>query len=136
MRRLLAPVLSAVTILALGSSPAGAATAGDPVEVSPTYPTWGMSPDGANDWACRPTAERPTPVIIVHGTFGDQKSLLDELSRAMVDAGFCVYSLDYGNRGTGAIEESAARAQGVRRPRCSTRPAPRRSRWWVTRRAG
>ena len=108
MRRLLALALTVLTTLALGTSPALAAPGQDPIEVSPTYPTWGMSPDGANDWACRPTAERPTPVIIVHGTFGDQKSLLDELSRAMVDEGFCVYALDYGNRGTRAIEDSAA----------------------------
>jgi triacylglycerol esterase/lipase EstA (alpha/beta hydrolase family) len=46
-------------------------------------------------------------VVIVHGTFGDQKSLLDRLSLAMVDAGHCVYSFDYGNRATGPVEESA-----------------------------
>src|SRR6478736_10469959 len=67
----------------------------------------GSEPTGANDWDCTPTAEEPTPVIIVHGTFGDRKSLLDNLSAAMVDRGFCVYSLDYGNRGTGDIVASA-----------------------------
>ena len=46
-------------------------------------------------------------MVIVHGTFGDRKSLLDHLSVAMVEDGFCVYSLDYGNRGTGPIEDSA-----------------------------
>jgi triacylglycerol lipase len=67
----------------------------------------GSEPTGANDWDCAPTAERPTPVIIVHGTFGDRKSLLDDLSVAMVGEGYCVYSLDYGNRGTGDIAASA-----------------------------
>ena len=43
----------------------------------------------------------------MHGTFGDRKSLLDNLSAAMVDDGFCVYSLDYGNRATGDIATSA-----------------------------
>ena len=108
MRRLLSTVLAALTVLALGAFPATAAPEEDPIEVSPTYPTWGMSPDGANNWGCVPTTQRPTPVIIVHGTFGDQKSLLDKVSRAMVDEGFCVYALDYGNRGTRAIEGSAA----------------------------
>jgi triacylglycerol lipase len=108
MSRLVVLVLTVLTIFALGSSPTLAAAGDDPIEVSPTYPTWGMSPDGANDWDCAPTTERPTPVIIVHGTFGDQKSLLDKISRAMVDQGFCVYALDYGNRGTRAIEDSAA----------------------------
>jgi hypothetical protein len=43
----------------------------------------------------------------VHGTFGDRKSLLDNLSLALVQHGYCVYSLDYGNRGTGPIEDPA-----------------------------
>ncbi|GAA1788640.1 alpha/beta fold hydrolase [Nocardioides hankookensis] len=74
----------------------------------PTLPTSPFGePTGANDWDCAPTAQRPTPVIIVHGTFGDRKSLLDDLSAAMVDRGFCVFSLDYGNRGTGEISASA-----------------------------
>ena len=74
----------------------------------PTYPTSPFGdPTGANDWSCRPSAARPEPVIIVHGTFGDRKDLLDDLSAAMVADGFCVFSLDYGNRGTGPIEDSA-----------------------------
>jgi triacylglycerol esterase/lipase EstA (alpha/beta hydrolase family) len=47
-------------------------------------------------------------VILVHGTFGDRRSLLDPISVAMKRAGFCVYSLDYGNRATGDIRDSAA----------------------------
>jgi triacylglycerol esterase/lipase EstA (alpha/beta hydrolase family) len=72
------------------------------------YPTLDWPPAGANDWSCRPTADRPTPAVIVHGTFGDQKSLLDNLSLALKRDGYCVYALDYGNRATGPIEESAA----------------------------
>ena len=45
--------------------------------------------------------------MIVHGTFGDQKSGLDSLSAALERDGFCVYALDYGNRATGPIEDSA-----------------------------
>jgi hypothetical protein len=59
----------------------------------PTLPTSPFGePTGANDWDCTPTAQRPTPVIIVHGTGGDRKSLLDDLSAAMVGAGYCVFS--------------------------------------------
>src|SRR6478735_10252235 len=100
MRRALGVlVVSLLAIVGL-STPAGA----DPLPL-PTSPFG--EPTGANDWSCRPSAERPTPVVIVHGTFGDRKSLLDNLSAAMVDRGFCVYSLDYGNRGTGPIADSA-----------------------------
>lgn len=71
------------------------------------YPALGLSPVGANDWECAPTARRPYPAVIVHGTFGDQRSLLDRLSFALKRAGFCVFAVDYGNRATGPIEESA-----------------------------
>jgi triacylglycerol esterase/lipase EstA (alpha/beta hydrolase family) len=101
MRLLLgALVLSLLAALGL-SAPAGA----DPLPPYPTNPFG--EPTGANDWSCRPTAERPEPVILVHGTFGDRKSLLDDLSAAMVAEGFCVFSFDYGNRGTGDIPASA-----------------------------
>jgi triacylglycerol esterase/lipase EstA (alpha/beta hydrolase family) len=99
VRRLLTAFVSAAVLSVLAVAPAPAA--------SPTWPTLGQPPLGANDWSCRPTADRPTPVIIVHGTFGDQKSLLDRLSFAMVSAGYCVYSFDYGNRATAPIEQSA-----------------------------
>ena len=63
---------------------------------------------GVNDWSCRPTAVRPEPVILVHGTIGDRRHLLERLSRMMLREGFCVFSLDYGNRGLEGIARSAA----------------------------
>lgn len=89
----------ATTLLVLPTVPAAAA--------GPTYPTLGWPPAGANDWHCRPTPRRPLPAVIVHGTFGDQKSLLDNLSLALKRDGYCVFALDYGNRATGPIVDSA-----------------------------
>jgi len=100
MRRALG-ALSVLLIAVLGLA-APAAAGGVPLPTNPFG-----EPTGANDWSCRPSAERPEPVVIVHGTFGDRKSLLDDLSSAMVDDGFCVFSLDYGNRATGDIAASA-----------------------------
>lgn len=94
-----AAVLAATCVVAV-TSPARAD--GIPLPPSPFG-----DPSGANDWTCQPTKRRPEPVIIVHGTFGDRKSLLDNLSHAMVAKGFCVYSFDYGNRATGRIQYSA-----------------------------
>jgi len=96
---LLAAVTAALSLFATAPADADA--------TAPTYPTWGVPPAGANDWTCKPTAARPHPAVIVHGTFGDQKSLLDRLSLTLKSDGYCVYSLDYGNRGTGPIEDSA-----------------------------
>ena len=62
---------------------------------------------GVNVWDCRPTAARPTPVVIVHGTIGDRRHLLERLSRSIKAKGFCVYALDYGNRGLNDIAKSA-----------------------------
>jgi triacylglycerol lipase len=99
-RRVLAVVALAVAGLTIGLGSQAQAAGSD-------YPTLGQPPIGANDWSCKPTAARPDPAVIVHGTFGDQKSLLDNLSLALKRDGFCVYSLDYGNRGTGPIEDAA-----------------------------
>ncbi|MET0525795.1 MAG: alpha/beta fold hydrolase [Nocardioides sp.] len=71
----------------------------------PTSPAG--DPPGANDWSCVPTAQRPTPVILVHGTLGDRRHLLERMSRKLKEAGFCVYSLDYGNRATEDVRDSA-----------------------------
>jgi triacylglycerol lipase len=95
--------LLTVVLAALVSFTGGTATAAPAAQ----YPTWPTPPLGANDWDCHPSAERPYPAVIVHGTFGDARSLLDNLSLALKQDGYCVYSLDYGNRATGPIEESA-----------------------------
>ena len=104
LRRLLAAL--ALVLAGTGLS-VGVSSQAQAADSAPSYPKLGLSPVGANDWTCKPTAARPEPAVIVHGTFGDQKSLLDNLSLALKQDGFCVYSLDYGNRGTGPIEQSA-----------------------------
>jgi triacylglycerol lipase len=96
-------LLVAVTSALAFSSATAPAAAGP----SYPYPTLGLSPVGANDWTCRRTANRPHPAVIVHGTFGDQQSLLDGLSLSLKQDGYCVFSLDYGDRATGPIAESA-----------------------------
>lgn len=105
MRHTLGTLIAAV-LLAAGLSvavPTSTAQAG-----VPTLPTSPLGdPPGANDWSCKPTAARPTPVILVHGTGGDRASLLERLSAGIKAAGFCVFSLDYGNRGLGDIPASA-----------------------------
>ena len=98
---MLASLVAASAVVALTSTAPAAAVASYP------YPTLGLSPVGANDWQCAPTARRPYPAVIVHGTFGDQRSLLDRLSFSLERAGFCVFAVDYGNRATGPIAESA-----------------------------
>lgn len=102
MRRTLAILTAAVLATLTFAAPT---QADDPT--LPELWTAEGDPPGANDWTCVPTALRPTPVVLVHGTFGDRKHLLERMSRQLAQAGFCVYSLDYGNRATQDIRDSA-----------------------------
>ena len=64
------------------------------------------APPGANDPNCQPDAAHPEPVILVHGT---ALTSLDwnVLSPLLASKGYCVYALNYGNRATDPIEDSA-----------------------------
>jgi triacylglycerol esterase/lipase EstA (alpha/beta hydrolase family) len=64
------------------------------------------SPPGSNDASCTPTAAHPYPVVLVHGTFENQ-SMWTLASPQIKAAGYCVFSLDYGNDATGDIPTSA-----------------------------
>ncbi|MBA3798552.1 MAG: lipase family protein [Actinomycetota bacterium] len=66
-----------------------------------------FSPPGSNDFNCRPTPTKPYPVVLVHGTFADSFVSWQSLSPMLAHDGYCVFALDYGNRGTGPIETSA-----------------------------
>ena len=102
MRALLA--LLAALLLGAGLSVPAAADGGFPVPL-PTSPEGDVA--GVNDWQCQPDRAHPRPIVLVHGTFGDRKHLLEPLSGALLDRGYCVFSLDYGNRGTLDIPTSA-----------------------------
>lgn len=67
----------------------------------------GVSPPGANDFSCKPTKGHTRPVVLVHGTFADMTISWNSLSPMLADRGYCVFALDYGNRGLGNIVKSA-----------------------------
>lgn len=104
-----------LTVLALTLT-ATLALVAAPARAEPILPPLPTAPEGdvtgVNDWDCRPTARRPTPVVLVHGTFGDRRHLLENLSKAVLRDGYCVFSLDYGNRG---IEDVRASARALKR---------------------
>ncbi|MFI9508921.1 esterase/lipase family protein [Nocardia sp. NPDC052566] len=64
-------------------------------------PDGSVSPAGANDWSCPPTAAHPRPVVLVHGTWGNQNDW-NVLAPQLKAEGYCVFSLNFG-RDTGSV---------------------------------
>lgn len=59
-------------------------------------------PPGANV-PCSPDAQHPEPVLLVHGTGGNQTDSWQQMAPALKAAGYCVFTFDYGSHnGSGA----------------------------------
>lgn len=100
-KRLVAAVALAVAATAV---PAGGAAASETSAPS----------SGWNDYTCRPSAAHPRPVVLVPGTGGNSVDNFLVLAPYLVQRGYCVFSLDYGQLpgetlfdGLGPIADSA-----------------------------
>lgn len=68
-------------------------------------------PPGANVWDCRPTADHPRPVVLLHGTMSNQSSW-DGLSPELAARGYCVFALNYGQDPTSMLGSRGMYATG------------------------
>jgi triacylglycerol lipase len=96
LRRLLP--LIAVLATACGSAAGHRTPAPEP---APTPPP----PTTVDDAGCRPPAQHPSPVVLVHGTFAATDWRL--IGPALAGRGYCVFTFNYGDLGTGEIARSA-----------------------------
>jgi triacylglycerol esterase/lipase EstA (alpha/beta hydrolase family) len=118
-------VLTASTALILGTGLSAQAASTGP-ETDNTMAAFaysqlnpGVQPTGSNNWSCKPSADKPRPVVLAHGTFENQYADWSKLAPVLQRTGYCVFSLDYGNddkslasippgvNGTGDIRDSA-----------------------------
>jgi triacylglycerol esterase/lipase EstA (alpha/beta hydrolase family) len=105
-KRLLRPLTALLLTAAVAVVPAATARA----DSAPS--------SGWNNYSCKPSAAHPRPVVLVHGTFGNSVDNWLALAPYLVDRGYCVYSLDYGQlpgvplfNGLGPIDKSAEQLQ-------------------------
>ena len=56
----------------------------------------GASPAGANNWSCKPSANHPDPIVLVHGLGATMAENWATISPLLVDNGYCVFALTYG----------------------------------------
>jgi len=105
VRRAAAAAAMAIAAVAL---PTGAEAA------TPASSEDGRATSGWNDYSCKPSAAHPRPVVLAHGTFGNSVDNWLGFAPYLVNRGYCVFSLDYGQlpgkpffHGLGPIEDSA-----------------------------
>src|ERR1700753_4183712 len=86
LRRCAARLLAA----ALLAAPAALAPVPARADAAPAFSS------GIDDFGCRPSAEHPRPLVLLHGTFVNPAEQWPIGGPYFANLGYCVFELDYG----------------------------------------
>lgn len=89
-----ASALTAIAVAVAGPMGPGAQAADVPPDHAWIIPEPALS--GANDFTCKPTAEHPNPVVLVHGLGATASENWYFLAPQLAAQGYCVYAKTYG----------------------------------------
>ncbi|MCX4975732.1 alpha/beta fold hydrolase [Streptomyces sp. NBC_00554] len=110
-KRMLRPLAALLLTATVVIVPTASATATAATEAAAPTSGW-------NNYSCKPSTAHPRPVVLVHGTFANSVDNWLGLAPYLVNRGYCVYSLDYGQlpgvplfNGLGPIDKSAEQLQ-------------------------
>lgn len=82
--------------LTLAVPPAGASAYPVVYSLLAANPRPDVSPTGANNFHCRPSAAHPDPVVLVHGLSASMGVNWNTISPLLANNGYCVFALTYG----------------------------------------
>jgi hypothetical protein len=68
--------------------------------------------EGANN-GCKPNSTHPYPVVLVHATLADEGSNWVTLAPLLANAGYCVYSFNYGATGLSFCDAAGCRVDAL-----------------------
>jgi triacylglycerol esterase/lipase EstA (alpha/beta hydrolase family) len=107
-RLIVAAAAAAAAVLGLAAAPASAATSypvapSIAVGIAAALLNPAESPPGANVAGCH-SAAHPFPVVLVNGTFGNAEDDFAALAPTLANAGYCVYTFDYGARSSQFVQ--------------------------------
>lgn len=86
--------ISRLVIAALVATTLSAVTTSAAVDAAPSAPL--VTSSGVNNWSCRPSAQHPNAVVLIHGLGGNGPGHWAFVAPLLASQGYCVFHKTYG----------------------------------------